>query len=124
MSATLAYLAAGIVALWGVAHVLPTARVVEGFSDTSHDNRLIITQEWIAEGMTMLFIAAVVAISTALGGGHSAMANWIYRASAIVLFAVGALTAVTGSRTPVIFFKICPFLQASTAALLLAASWL
>lgn len=119
----LAYLAAGIVALWGVAHVLPTARVLDGFADTSRDNRLVVTQEWIAEGMTMWFIAAVVAISTASGGGHSDLADWIYRASAVMLLALGALTAVTGARTPVIFFKICPFLQASAAGLLLAASW-
>jgi len=123
MDSMLAYLAAGIVALWGVAHVLPTARVVEGFADTSPNNRLVITQEWIAEGMTMWFIAAVVVIATAVGGGHVDLTDWIYRASAVMLLALGALTALTGARTPVIFFKICPFLQAFTAGLLLAASW-
>ena len=49
MSAALAYVAAGIVGLWGIAHILPTARVVRAYSDTSRDNRLVITQEWIAE---------------------------------------------------------------------------
>ena len=123
MSETLAYVAAVIVALWGVAHVLPTARVVHGYDDTSHDNRLVITQEWIAEAMTMWFIAALVVLATALGGASSALTEWVYRASAIMLFALGALTAVTGARTSVIFFKICPFLLGGTAVLLLAASW-
>src|ERR1035438_5170351 len=77
MGAVLAYVAAGVVGLWGVAHVLPTARVVHGFSDTSHDNRLVITQEWIAEAMTMWFIAAVVVIVTAEGGSQRALAEWI-----------------------------------------------
>ncbi len=123
MSAVLAYIAAGIVALWGVAHVLPTKRVVQGYNDTSRDNRLVITQEWIAEAMAMWFIAAVVALATGLGGSHQSLTDWIYRASAIMLFALATLTAVTGARTPVIFFKICPFLQGSTAILLLIASW-
>ena len=122
MSAALAYLAAGIITLWGVAHVLPTARVVHGFDDTSHDNRLVVTQEWVAEAMTMWFIAAVIVITTALSGPHE-LTTWIYRASGAMLIALAALTAVTGARTPVIFFKVCPFLQGATAVLLLAASW-
>ena len=51
------------------------------------------------------------------------LTDWIYRVSAIMLLAVAVLTAVTGARTPVIFFKICPFLLATSAGLLLAASW-
>lgn len=123
MSAELAYIAAGIVALWGVAHVLPTARVVHGFDDTSYDNRLVITQEWIAEAMTMWFIAAVVVIATAVGGSGHSVTDWVYRASAVMLLAVAVLTALTGARTPVIFFKICPVVQTATAASLLTAIW-
>jgi hypothetical protein len=123
MSAVLAYVAAGAVALWGFAHVLPTAKVVEGYSDTSRDNRLVITQEWIAEAMTMWFIAAVVVIATATSGSQHSLVDWIYRVPAILLFAIAALTAVTGARTPVIFFKICPVVLGATAVLLLAASW-
>ncbi len=124
MSAVLAYVAAGVVALWGVAHILPTARVVRGFNDTSHDNRLVITQEWIAEAMTMWFIAALVVIASAVSGSHSALTDWVDRASATMLFAVALLTASTGARTRVIFFKICPVLLSITAALLIAASLL
>ncbi len=123
MSAVLAYIAAGIIGLWGVAHVLPTARVVHGFQDTSADNRLVITQEWIAEAMTMWFIAAIVAITTGVGSSQHSMTHWIYRASAAMLLSVATLTAVTGARTAVIFFKICPVLLAVSAALLLTASW-
>jgi hypothetical protein len=73
MGPVLAYDAAGVVGLWGVAHVLPTARVVHGFSDTS-GNRWLITQEWVAEAMTMWFIAAVVAIVTAEGSSQQTAA--------------------------------------------------
>jgi len=115
--------AQGVVAVWGVAHVVPTARVVKGYNDNSRDNRLIITQEWIAEALAMWFVAAVVVLVTAVGGSHEALTNWVYRASAVMLVALGALTAVTGARTPVVFFKLCPVLLGATAALLLAASF-
>jgi hypothetical protein len=124
VSSVLAYLSAGIVGLWGIAHVLPTARVIRGFDDTSHDNQLVITQEWIAEAMAMWFIAAVIVLVTSLGGSQHFVVDWVYRASAIMLFAVAALTAMTGARTAVIFFKICPVLLSVTASLLLAASWI
>jgi len=111
------------VGLWGIAHVLPTARVVRGFDDTTHDNRLVITQEWIAEAMTMWFITAVIVLVTTLGSSRLSVVDWVYRTSAIMLIAIAALTTVTGARTTVIFFKICPVLLSITAAMLLAASW-
>jgi hypothetical protein len=37
---------------------------------------------------------------------------------------IGELTALTGARTPVIWFKICPLLLGGSAVLLLAASLL
>ena len=39
-----------------------------------------------------------------------------------LLLALGILTALTGARTTVVWFKVCPVLVASAAALLLAAS--
>jgi len=60
MASTLAYVAAGAIALWGVAHVLPTRRVVVGFEPLSTDNRRVLVQEWLAEAVTMWGIAAVV----------------------------------------------------------------
>jgi hypothetical protein len=43
--------------------------------------------------------------------------------TAVMLATVAALTAVTGARTPVVWFKVCPVLLVSTAGLLLVASW-
>jgi hypothetical protein len=42
--------AAGVVALaWGVAHLMPTRRVVAGYEPLTADNRQILTMEWVAE---------------------------------------------------------------------------
>jgi hypothetical protein len=106
----------------GVAHVLPTGRVVAGYADTSRDNRLVVAQEWIAEALTMWFVSALVIVVTSLGGAEQMM-DWVYRISALLLLAVGGLTAVTGARTPVVFFKICPAVMTTCAVLLLTASW-
>ncbi len=58
----LVYAGSGIIFLWGVGHIIPTRSVVRDFGEISKDNRLIITMEWIAEGMTLCFIGILVAI--------------------------------------------------------------
>ena len=121
MAAFLAYVAAALVALWGVAHVIPTNRVLAAFNPIGADNRRIVQQEWLAEAFTMWGVAAVVIVVTAVGGAHASVTAWVYRAMAGLLLALAALTGVTGARTPVIWFKICVVLLASSAGLLLIA---
>jgi len=122
-SSVLAYTAAALIAAWGVAHAIPTRAVVAGFNPISRDNRLVITQEWLVEALAMWFIAAIVIVPTAIAGPGDAT-TWIYRTAAVTLLAIGTLTAATGARTPVVWFKICPVLLASAATLLLVASFL
>jgi hypothetical protein len=117
----LAYIAAGLTALWGVAHVVPTSQVVAGFGTITTENRRVLVQEWLAEAITMFGIAAVVIAVTATGG-DARVTESVYRVAAGMLVAIGALTAFTGARTPVIWFKICPIVLTSSAVLLLAAS--
>jgi hypothetical protein len=107
MAAILAYVAGAVVAGWGVAHAVPTRQVLAGFEPISADNRRIVLQEWLAEAFTMWGIAAVVIVVTAAGGTDAAGRAWVYRATAGLLVALGTLTALTGARTPVVWFKIC-----------------
>lgn len=123
MAGVLAYLSAAIVAIWGVFHVVPTAAVVRGFGPISRDNRLIITQEWVVEALAMGLVAGIVVTTTALEGSNE-LSRWLYRITALALGVVAVWTAATGARTPVIWFKICVALLATTAALLLVASLL
>ncbi len=44
-------LSAGIIGVWGVAHVIPTVAVVSGFGTISIENRRVITLEWLAEAL-------------------------------------------------------------------------
>jgi hypothetical protein len=95
--------------------------VVAGIGPISADNRRILTQEWLAEAFATWGIAALVVTVTAVEG-DATMRDWVYRVLAGVLLALAALTAVTGARTPIIWFKICPVLLTGSAALLLVAS--
>ena len=122
MAAILAYLGAALVAAWGVAHAVPTRQVLASFEPITTDNRRIILQEWLAEAFTMWGIAAVVIAATAATGTAADIRAWVYRAAAALLIALATLTALTGARTPVIWFKICPVLLSAAAVLLLAAS--
>lgn len=72
MSSILAYVSAAVVALWGIAHVIPTGRVLAGFTPVTSYNRLVIKQEWLAEAFTMWGIAAIVIAVTASGGPSAA----------------------------------------------------
>ena len=122
MAALLAYVAGSIVAVWGVAHAVPTRQVLAGFAPITPDNRRVVVQEWLAEAFTMWGIAAMVIVVTAAGGTGAGAGVWVYRVAAGLLIALAALTALTGARTPVVWFKICPALLGGSAVLLLAAS--
>jgi hypothetical protein len=81
----------------------------------------VLVQEWLAEAVTMWSFAALVIVVTAAGGGTSTAA-WTYRVIAGALLVLAVLTALTGARTRVVWFKICPVLLTSSAVLLLVAS--
>ncbi len=121
MSDVLALLAAGIVTAWGVSHIVPTRQVVAGFGDIGTDNRYIITMEWVVEALGFFFAAAVVA-SVAVADVGEAASDLLYRLTAGFLVVIGVWTAMTGARTRVIWFKMCPVVMSVSATLLIVAS--
>lgn len=121
MADALAYAAAGLLVLWGTAHVIPTRQVVAGFGEIVRDNRLVLMMEWVAEALAMWLVAVLVAAVTTAGDGE-AVVGLVYRLCAGFLVVLGAWTAATGARTPVVWFKACPAVMAGGAVLLVAAS--
>ncbi|HUO37967.1 MAG TPA: hypothetical protein VMU34_09085, partial [Mycobacterium sp.] len=115
----LAYIAAALIGAWGIAHAVPTKRVVAGFGPITADNRRVLTQERLTESFTMWGMAALVAAVTATAVDTQLTAI-VYRVVAGSLVALAVLTALTGARTPIVWFKVCPVLLATSAALLLA----
>jgi len=117
INSILLYLGAGIITLWGIAHIIPTKSVVKGFEQISQDNKRIITMEWIAEGLTLCFIGILVLLVTLLAGPQSSASHIVYLASAAMLVVMAALTASTGARTAIVPIKICPAVKIVVAIL-------
>jgi hypothetical protein len=106
-----------IIILWGIAHLVPTRNVVNGFGAISEDNKKIITMESIAEGLTLIFLGVLPSLVTILTDAQSKGAHIVYLACAAVLLVMAVLTLFTGARTPTIWYKICPAVKTAAAVL-------
>ena len=120
----LIYISSIIIIIWGIAHIIPTKSVAAGYEDISRDNKLIFIMEWIAEGITLIFIGTLTLLINILNGYQNPASLNVFRISAVMLIIMAILTAFTGARTKVIFFKICPFVKTIGAVLLLLAVYL
>jgi hypothetical protein len=115
----LLYLGAGIVILWGIAHIVPTRSVVKGFGELSEDNRRIITMEWVAEGLTLIFIGTLVLLVTLQGGPPDPVSVLVTRVCVLMLLTMAAWTFLTGGKTSILPIKICPLVKSIVAVLFL-----
>jgi hypothetical protein len=120
--ALLAYLASAVLIGWGTAHLAPTRAVAASFGEITRDNRRILVMEWIAEGVTHISLGILIVLITAIEGVADPATQLVFRIVAAVLLVLVALTAATGSRTPVVWFRVCPFVLSGAAALLVVAS--
>ncbi|MFC1915409.1 hypothetical protein ACFLW4_01780 [Chloroflexota bacterium] len=118
----LLYIGSGVIILWGIAHLVPTKAIVSGFGAISEDNKKIIAMESIAEGFTLCFLGVLVLLVTSLAGSHSQAALIIYLTCAVMLLVMAVLTAVTGARTSILPYKICPFVKTAVAVLFILGS--
>jgi len=121
---TLLYVGSAIIIIWGVAHLVPTRAIVNGFGAISEDNRKIIAMESIAEGLTLCFIGVLVLLVTTLADSQSQTAFVVYLACAGMLLVMAVLTAMTGARTSILPYKICPVVKTVVAILFLLGSLL
>ena len=117
LNLVLIYVGSGVIFLWGVGHIIPTRTVVKDFGDISKDNRLIITMEWIAEGLTLCFIGILVALVTIFGGLENEVTQIVIRASAVMLVVLAFLSSATGARTSITPMRFCPRIKSGVALL-------
>jgi hypothetical protein len=114
----LLYTGAAIITIWGIAHIVPTKNVVNGFEPISQDNKRIITMEWVAAGFAQIFIGLLVFLVTIIAGSGTEPSKIVYWASATALVALAVLGAFTGARTPILPMKLCPIIESAVAVLL------
>jgi len=122
ISNILIYTGSIIITIWGIAHIIPTKSIINGFGEISIENKRIITMEWIAEGLTLCFIGVLVLLITLLVGCKNPASIIVYRASAIMLIVMAVIMLFTSARTKPIPMKICPIIKTVTAILFLIAS--
>ena len=118
MTKKLLYLAGILTILWGIAHLFPTAGVVEDFGDISYDNKLIITMEWIVEGISLIFLGLFTIVVTLIDT-ESKLAKAIYVLIICMLFALTVLSLFTGFRVDFLPFKLCPVIFSVSAILVI-----
>lgn len=113
----LLYIGGAVITGWGVAHIIPTKAIVNGFGALTADNRRIITMESIAEGITLIFIGVLVILVTAIAGPQSRASSVVYLACAAMLLVMAMLTLMTGARTSILPYKVCPAVKTTVAIL-------
>jgi hypothetical protein len=78
--------------------------------------------EWVAEGLTLCFIGALVLTVTLRAEGSHPVSIVVYRAAATMLLVMAIWTGLTGARTCIIPIKICPIVKTAVALLFIWAS--
>ena len=114
----LIYIGAIFLTVWGIAHLFPTRSVVQGFGEISMDNQRIITMEWIIEGVSLVFIGAIVALVTYVDQG-STVSKSIYAASFVMLNILSAISLLTGFKIRFLPFRLCPVIFTTSSILIL-----
>ncbi len=118
MKKKLFYIAGILTLLWGISHLFPTKGVIEDFGDISPDNRLIITMEWIVEGLTLIFLGILTIIVTIIET-ESKLAKNVYVLIAGMLLSLAILSLFTGFRVDFLPFKLCPIIFSTSAILII-----
>ena len=111
------YISSFFLLFWGVSHLFPTRSVVRGFGKISDDNRLIITMEWIVEGLALIFIALAVAAVTYIDSASS-VSLMIYWIAAGMLIVLAVVSIFTGFKVKFLPFKLCPVIFMLSAILI------
>ena len=120
----LLYIAAAILIVWGVAHIVPTRNVVAGFGPLSEDNRINITMEWVAEGLALVFVGLLVLLVTITAGPDDPVASLVVWAVAGFCIVVGAWTFIIGRRSSIAPIRLCPLVLACVVILLILGNLL
>ena len=118
MNEVLIYIGSAIIIIWGIAHLVPTKAIVNGFGEISEDNKKIIMMESIAEGITPCFLGVLVILVTTFGNPETQTASIVYYSVITMLLVMALLTALTGARTSIIPYKICPIVKTLVAILI------
>lgn len=118
MKKILFYISGILTLIWGIAHLFPTAGIVKEFGDISFDNKQIITMEWIAEGLTLIFLG-ILTMVVAKFATESKLVKYVFTLITGMLISMAILSLFTGFRVGFITFKLCPIIFSLSAILII-----
>lgn len=121
MAEVLLMIGAVLTALRGIAHLFPTTSVVAGFGEISTDNRLIITMEWIVDGVSLIFVGILVGAVTLIDR-TAPIAGLVYFLSAGMLVVLAVVSLFTGFKVSFLPFKLCPAIFGLSAVLFIVGA--
>ena len=119
----LLYLGSAFLLLWGISHLFPTRSVVKGFGDISVNNKRIITMEWIIEGVSLIFIGALVSSVTYIDYTN-VISQTIYWISFVMLNALSVISLLTGFKVNFLPFRLCPVIFTTSSILILLGAYI
>lgn len=123
MDQAMLFAAAGLTALWGVAHLFATRGVVAGFGEITGDNRRVITMEWIVEGVALISIGTLVAVVTVVDAA-SELSSAVFAVAIGTLVVLAVVSLFTGFKVAFLPYRLCPFIFGLSAALIAGGAWL
>ena len=103
---------------WGIAHLIPINSVVKSFGNISEDNKHILVMEWIIEGLTLLFIAVIIATLTLLDYSNM-ISTTIFVQCIVMLNVLSVVTLFTGFKVKFLPYKLCPVIFTGSSILIL-----
>ena len=118
LNEVLLYLGAFLTALWGIAHLVATKGTVADFGDISLDNQRIITMEWIVEGVSLIFVGALVATVTTVASDND-VSLAVYWLCFGVLNVLSVVSLFTGFKVSFLPYKLCPVIFSGSSILIL-----
>ena len=119
MDKLLIYISSILITIWGIAHIIPTKNIVRGFGEINKDNKLIISMEWISEGLFLIFIGLLNLFINIFGNLQSQEVQIVRLVSIFFLIIMSILSLFTGARTKIIPMKICPVVKFFCALLII-----
>jgi CHASE2 domain-containing sensor protein len=105
--------------IWGIAHLIPTEKVIKGFGNITADNIRIIRMEWINEGLTLIFMGLLTIICTILNNSENRVIKAVYFLTFSMLLAMSVLSLNTGFKINFLPFKLCPLIFMVSGLLIL-----
>ncbi len=112
------FLAGGIIAaVWGLAHLLPTRALRKIFGGDKNKPRPTIS--WVAEGLALILISAVVCLTVTTAGTENDATRTVTWSAAAALFTFAILNLITGVRASRASLKLSALIDGVAGALFL-----